>query len=174
MIVCEGHNERLRDSLRALYDYAYGVTTSINYRLRRDNPTCTDIELSHKISFLETFMELPILYRATLWKYFTDDYGITKDNIHSKVGEVILDKGYLSASKDRRVPKLLYPVDSDTLFMRIFSDGKHRAIDVNETLGEDSPWRDQKEVILGMNTRFTITKISKCKGITYIDVKLKS
>ena len=162
------------DSLNALYDYAYGYTNSINYGLRRGNPTEEELRIADRISKLETPMELPTLYRGTLWRHLSGDYGITRGNIHSMIGRTITDKGYLSTSIDKKVPKDMYPMDRDTVFMRIKSKGKHRAMDVNGLLGRKSPSPGQKEILLGRNTKFTIAKVNEKNGITYIDVELKS
>lgn len=172
-IVQRGVSPRV-DSLDALYDYANGDTTHINYGLRRGSSTAEELKIADKLSRLETPMELPTLYRATLWKDISADFGVTRKNISSMVGKDIADKGYMSTSKDSRVPKMMYPIDKNTVFLNIKSKGKHRAIDVNGLLGKKSPASYQKEVLLGRNTRLTITGVKEKDGITYIDVELKS
>ena len=164
----------MEDSLKALWNYAEGSTNDINHRFRKGTPTLTDFEIAEKISRLETPMELPTLYRATLWRHFTEDYGVTRENIHFMVGKTIIDNGYLSTSVDRRVPKSMYPIDSDTIFIRILSNEKHKAINVNAILGSNSPTPSQKEIILGRGTKFSILHVENKDGITYIDVELIS
>lgn len=162
------------EALDALREYAEGYTNSINYGLRRGNPTNEDLIIADKISRLESPMELPILYRATLWKDLTGDYGITRKNISSMIGTTITDKGFLSTSIDKRVPEEMYPMDRNTVFLRIKSKGKHRAMNVNGLLGRKSPSPSQKEILLGRNTSFTLTGFEQKNGITYIDAELKS
>lgn len=163
----------MKESLKALYEYAEGIT-DINYRLRSGTFTDETMSISRRISKLESFMRLPILYRGTLWDDFSGDYGITRENIHSMVGRIIVDRGYLSTSTNREVPFRMYPIDKGTLFMRILSKGKYRAIDVNRLLGSHSPSPSQKEILLGRNTKFRLLRITEIKGITHIDVELKS
>lgn len=163
-----------KESIDALFDYAYGVTVGINYRLRTKTQNRKDLYLVKLISELETLTELPTLYRATLWKDLTTYYGLTRGNINSKIGEVFTDYGFMSTSIDREVPPQMYSIDVGTVFMTIRSTGKHRAIDINKVLGEKSPAKYQKEILLGKDTKFVITQVANKKGITYIDVELKS
>ena len=163
-----------RENIDALYDYAYGITTGINYRFRTNIQSRKDLHIARLISELETLTELPTLYRATLWKDLTAYYGLTRGNINSKIGEVFTDYGFMSTSIDREVPPQMYSIDIGTVFMTIRSTGKHRAINVNEILGEKSPAKCQKEILLGKGTKFIITQVANKKGITYIDVELKS
>lgn len=158
------------ESLSALYNYAYGSSCDLNYRLRQGSSRKHNI-IADKMSQLESEQELPILYRATLWEHFIKDFGVNKDEL---IGKTITDKGFMSTSIDSEVPKELYPIDSGTLFMRIRSKGKHRAIDVNATLGKMSPYPYQKEILLGRRTQFTVVDLTNEKGITYIEVELKS
>lgn len=164
----------MADSLDALYDYANGTTNSINFGLRRGNPTVEELSTAERLSRVESLMELPTLYRATLWKHIEGDYGITRSNLQAMIGRRIIDKGYMSTSSDSRVPESMYPMDSNTVFIRITSKGKHRAMNVNELLGSRSPSPSQKEFLLGRNTEFSITKFEQKNGITYIEVELKS
>lgn len=163
-----------RENIDALYDYAYGITTGINYRFRTNIQSRKDLHIARLISELETLTELPTLYRATLWKDLTAYYGLTRGNINSKIGEVFTDYGFMSTSIDREVPPQMYSIDIGTVFMTIRSTGKHRVINVNEILGEKSPAKYQKEILLGKDTKFIITQVANKKGITYIDVELKS
>lgn len=162
------------ESLDALREYAEGYTNNINYGLRRGNPTDEELKIADKISRLETLMELPTLYRATLWKDLNGDYGITRKNLSAMMGATITDKGFLSTSIDRRVPEGMYPMDRNTVFLRIKSKGRHRAMNVNGLLGKKSPSPSQKEILLGRNTSFTLTGFEQKNGITYIDAELKS
>lgn len=162
-----------KENIDALFDYAYGITTGINYRLRTKTQNRKDLYLVKLISELETPMELPTLYRATLWKDLTEYYGITRNNINSRIGEVFIDYDFMSTSVDRNVPRQMYSIDIGTVFMTIRSKGKHRAIDVNKTLGEKSPAKYQKEFLLGKSTKFILTQVANKKGITYIDIELK-
>ena len=163
-----------QESVDALFDYANGTTAGMNYRFRTNTQNRKDQFLAMLISELETPMELPTLYRVTSWKDLTEYFGLTRGNIKSKIGEVFVDRGFMSTSIDKVVPQQMYFIDIGTVFMTIHSKGKHRAIDVNKILGDKSPSKHQKEIILGKDTKFAITQVANIKGITYIDVELKS
>lgn len=160
------------ESLSALYDYAYGRNCALNYILRQGQPTDTEVKISEKLSRLESYMELPILYRATLWNHFVADYKVRQEDL--RVGTLLKDSGFMSTSRNKEVPKELYPIDKDTAFIRIVTSGCHRAIDVNALLGSNSPYPSQREILLGKDTQFIVTGIKVKDGITYIDVDIKS
>lgn len=56
--------EYTEESIKALYDYAFGYTTDINWKLRTSSATSSDLKEAGKISTLMKSQKIPTLYRA--------------------------------------------------------------------------------------------------------------
>ena len=161
------------ENIQALYDYAYGYTNDLNYHFRKGKPKKQDKENASKISKLAKPMKLPVLYRSAEWRHFKQDYGIDQNNVFDKIGEVIEDPGFLSTSTAEEGAWQLNVKDKDNLLIVFKSKGQHKAININDELGEYSPSPEQTEILLDQYTKFKITNVDKDKkGVITITAEI--
>lgn len=166
-------NEFKDQSKQALYDYAYGYTNDLNYRFRKGKPKKQDKENAKLISKLAKPMKLPTLYRSAEWRHFKQDYDIDKNTIRDHIGDVIIDQGFLSTSVEEDGAWQLNVKDKDNLLIIFKSTKKHKAIDINDILGDKSPSPEQREILLDQYTKFKIIKVEEDnKGVITIITEL--
>lgn len=159
-------------AIKALYDYAFGYTTDINYRFRTSSATSNDIKEATKISATMKLQKFPTLYRATSWKYMQKWFGVYKDCIDAWVGNIFVDKGFVSTSLDPKVPMDFYPNNTDTVYFTIKSNKAIRGVNINDILGKASPSPSDKEVLLDRNTKFKMLSYTIKNNIYHIDIEI--
>lgn len=160
------------ENIKALYEYAFGYTTDMNYRFRTSSATPNDKKEASKISALMTAQKIPTVYRSTSCGYMQKWFGVYKDHLDVWIGKFFVDPGFCSTSKDPGMPWNNYPKNSDTLYMTITSKERPKAIDINEVLGKASPSPGDKEVLFDRNTKFKIVSYTVKSGIYYLDIEV--
>lgn len=160
------------ESIKALYDYAFGYTTDINWKLRTSSATSADLKEAEKISSLMKSQKIPTLYRAMSWENMQKWFGIYKDSMDVWIGNVFVDKGFVSTSKNPKMPWNNYPSSPDTIYLTITSKKPVKAIDINDVLKELSPSPGDKEVLLERNIKFKITGYIIRNKIYHLDLEI--
>ena len=164
--------EYTEESIKALYDYAFGYTTDINWKLRTSSATSSDLKEAGKISTLMKSQKIPTLYRAMSWDNMQKWFGVYRDSIDVWIGNVFVDKGFVSTSKDPQMPWNNYPKTSNTVYLTITSKKPVKSIDINDILQELSPSPGDKEVLLERNTKFKITGYIIRNKIYYLNLEI--
>ena len=145
----------------ALWDYVAGYTTAVNAELREGRKVEQITSLLDKAFKDKRKIDN---YRTVDWKYFENVYGITKENLKDKIGEEIINKGYMSTASEFISPwaKTWY---KDELIMHITSDKEYPCVDVNKEFKPDEiDCEEQKEIILPRNTKLRIESFEIKKG----------
>lgn len=150
--------ESIDDSKQAALDYVRGYTTNVNDFLRSGKVLISKKEIDAAIAGLDKCFKdkcSGTLYRTVEWKFMQNVFGITKQSIDKHIGNIIEDKGYMSASKVRKSPwggtwmkdELVLAIDADGL----------SCFDVNKNFSkEDIDCAEQEEVLLPRGTKLKI------------------
>ena len=140
----------------AVWDYVAGYTTCVNRYLRNGRTNSVKIVTDYLDQAFQDKMKIDV-YRTVDWNYFKERYGITKENIDSKIGSVILNKGYMSTSSEFKSPWAGHWGKND-LVMHIVSESDYPCIDINKMFPGDKEidCSDQKEILLPRSTRLKL------------------
>lgn len=106
-------------AIQSLYEYVFGYTTDINYRLRHNKMTPEYRKIANDLQSLMKKQKFGVLYRGMDWEHFTNDFKITKDNIDSFVGGTFTDRGFASTSLNPREPLEIYSNSGKSVYMKI-------------------------------------------------------
>lgn len=160
-------NHKYADEVKsAVWDYVGGYTSSVNDELRKGKnvPMITDL-----LDKAFTERRKIDVYRTVDWDYMKNMYGITKENIETKIGDVITNKGYMSTASVMSSPwadKWL----GDELLLHITSDMPYPCIDVNDMFDPDEiDCEFQREILLPRNTSLRIIGTSVKTGGEFSD-----
>ena len=144
-----------------VWDYVAGFITNVNDELRNGKNAKEITDLFDKAFKDKSKLDL---YRTVEWDYLKNIYGITKDNINDKIGEELVNKGYMSCSEEFISPWGDRWSD-DEVILHIVSDKPYPNINVNKTFNKDEiDCSEQKEVLLPRNTKLKILSVYIKKG----------
>lgn len=151
-------NHRYDDEVKSvIWDYVAGYITNVNDELRKCRNPKEVTELLDKGFTKKTKINL---YRTVSWDYLKNIYGLTRENIKEHIGDVITNKGYMSASSEYRSP-WDDKWTKDEVILHLTSDSQYPCIDVNEMFSESEiDCYFQKEIILPRDTKLRIDSVS--------------
>ena len=151
----------------AIWDYVVGYTTSVNNELRKGRVRIASVVTNTlDLAFTDKMPNLDV-YRTVDWDFMKNIFGITPDNIDDYIGDIIVDKGYMSTASVMKSPWGSHWMDGE-LILHIVSNKPVGVIDVNKRLPpEDIDCEDQSEIILPRSTRLKILSYRLLKGRKY-------
>ena len=151
----------------AIWDYVSGYTTSVNTELRSGRNTLARVVTSVlDNAFTDTLPKLD-LYRTVDWDFMCNLFGITVKNIDAHIGDVIVDKGYMSTAQSMVSPWGSTWTGGE-LILHIVSDRPVDVVDVNRRLpAEDIDCEEQNEIILPRGSKLKIVGYKILKGRGY-------
>lgn len=155
------------NSFKAALDYVRGYTTNVNDFLRSGKVLIDKKDIDAVISGLDKCFKdryVDELYRTVDWKFMENIFGITKENIDDHIGDIIEDKGYMSASKVCKSP-WGSKWTNDEFVLVIQPEAPIACFDVNKNIDKnDIDCAEQEEVLLPRGTKLKIDSYEIQKG----------
>ena len=152
------------DSIKsAIYDYVSGMTSGVNYDLRKGNTRGSKQVIDKLDSAFKdvNYADYKILnvWRTVDWDYMKNVYGATKENIKDFIGKTFENKGYMSTTKKFGSPWGKCWMKDD-LVMHITSKDPYPVLDINRIFKpSEIDCYDQEEYLLQRNTKLVLKSI---------------